>query len=232
MEVIRFFVASDPRMGAAERALAHSIAKNTSGPYEITFMRAGDPGWDGGPGYGSTWNIGREPGVPYSRQGWATDFTGFRWAIPELCGFEGRAIYQDVDQLDLGDMRELWEAPLAGAVKSVGQKTCVMLLDCARFAQVKGWPALAAIRGGVSMYHLRALLGKCREIDGSLPREWNMPDKWTPDTRVLHFTNMRTQPWKPWPEFFDYPAHRDERATRAFWTLHDEAPDDPTLRRN
>lgn len=221
---VRFFIASDPRMGKAERALEASIREHTTGPVEITWMRAGDPGWTVGPSNEcSTWNIGREGGHPYSRKGWATDFTGFRWAIPELCEFQGRAIYQDVDQLDLGDMRELFEMPMSGAVKAVGSKTCVMLMDCTRFGELAWWPSLIEIQQGQSMYGLAGQLRKNGEIDGSLSKEWNMPDRWTPTTRVLHFTNMRTQPWKPWPDHFAYPEHRDQRAVQTFWRYHDKA---------
>ena len=42
----------------------------------------------------------------------ATEFSLFRYVIPELCGFEGRAIYLDSDMICLGDLAELADWPL------------------------------------------------------------------------------------------------------------------------
>ena len=40
---------------------------------------------------------------------WFTDFTNFRWAIPEVCSFNGKAIYVDVDEIFLRNPRELFD---------------------------------------------------------------------------------------------------------------------------
>lgn len=39
-------------------------------------------------------------------------FSGFRWAIPEYCQFQGKAIYMDTDVIVLDDLALLWEHPI------------------------------------------------------------------------------------------------------------------------
>ena len=43
----------------------------------------------------------------FDRRGWKTGFTNYRYAIPSLGGHKGRAIYNDVDQIYLGDQFSL-----------------------------------------------------------------------------------------------------------------------------
>lgn len=39
---------------------------------------------------------------------WRTPYDGFKWAIPEYCNYEGRAIYLDVNMINLFDITRLW----------------------------------------------------------------------------------------------------------------------------
>ena len=116
---IRLYVGTDPQQAIAERALEASVRANTSQPVDITWMRYGDPGWDWG-------------GLD---AGWATPFSMFRWYVPETCGYKGRAIYMDCDQLALGDLTELWEweIPLGHCGMYAGRssfKADVILWQC------------------------------------------------------------------------------------------------------
>ena len=78
-----------------EKIYLYSLFRNTKADLDITFLRPKKfPEWD--------------------RWGWGTPFTCFRYAIPELCGFKGKAIYTDVDQMNLSDIAELWETDLEG----------------------------------------------------------------------------------------------------------------------
>lgn len=66
-----------------------------------------------------------------------TPFTHFRWSLPAMCQFQGRAIYTDVDFIFRADLAELWTQPIPGVfLAKVGKKglskTCCMLFDCAR----------------------------------------------------------------------------------------------------
>ena len=43
--MIRIFIATDDHSEAPDRVIEYSIRKNTSAEVDITFMRAGDPGY-------------------------------------------------------------------------------------------------------------------------------------------------------------------------------------------
>ena len=212
--MIRIFVGSDERMGKAELALEHSIRVRTQAEVEFTWMRSGDPGWD-------DWNIGRERGHPYSSNGWATDFTCFRFAVPNLCDFEGHAIYLDADMIVLGDIEELWDMRRPGRVVTT-KRPDVMVWDCAAVAG--RWPAPEIMKASGAMYTQYMLMIGDDRLDSSIPSIWNSVDRYTADARLVHYSDMRTQPWKPWPEAFPYEAlHRDPYAVTLFWNTYEEA---------
>lgn len=123
-DTIRLFVGTSPggEDYEAEAVLAYTAYQHASLPLEITWMRQSKSG-------------------PYS--GWKcgsgrTPFSHFRWSIPAMCGYQGRAIYTDVDFLVMADLAELWQQPVPGVLlaktsrKPGGKiKTCCMLFECA-----------------------------------------------------------------------------------------------------
>lgn len=226
--IIPIYIGSDPRMGAAETALAYSIRKHASRPVQLTWMRAGDPGWKVGTAAEvaagtADWDIGRAPGLPYTSTGWATDFTCFRWAVPELARKAGyaRAIYLDVDMVVFADVAELIDFDLGGlAFGRAAGRSDVMVFDCLHpFWQSEAWPSVDDMQTtcrGMSM-----LLTLCPP-SATLPAEWDELARYTPGkTKLRHFTNMRTQPWKPWPEAFTYKTLDGD--SELFWKIHREA---------
>jgi len=109
-EVLRFYIATDgTAMQKAEMALVYSIQKVCSVPFSVHFMdkHRPDPLWHG-------WNDKK----------WYTPFSNFRFAIPEVNGFQGRAVYMDVDQIILKDPKELFELEIPEDGISPGQ-ACV-----------------------------------------------------------------------------------------------------------
>lgn len=196
---IRLFVGTDPAQHIAERALEASIRKNTSMPVDITWMRRGDPGWD--------WGGHREPEEGNLWGRWATPFSLFRWAVPEACGYEGRAIYLDCDMIVLGDLRELWEwaIPVEKACASA-LKEDVLVFECCRASRLPMVPMDGAHRQYARHHCVR------------LPRCWNDRDKLHDDTKLLHFTRLATQFWKPYKGAFPYDEpHPDPKAEALFW---------------
>lgn len=150
------------------------------------------------------------------RQGKRTGFSFDRFAIPELAGYQGRAIYMDADMLVFSDIRELWEIPFngakviiqddipedkqatdrKGAPKKRIKQCAVMLLDCGNL----NWKAEEIIKGLDGkytyedlMYHLCIL--EESEIKYAVPYEWNSLEFYDENTRLLHYTDMYTQPW-------------------------------------
>lgn len=228
--MIPIFIASDQRSKECDRVLSHSITRHTIDPWIITWMRAGDSCWQTGSkeeieGVWHAWNIGRPNSIgPYSGEGWATQFTNFRWAVPELCGFKGRAIYMDNDTLVLRDLGELFELPMNGAaLLTRGWRSDVTLFDCAAFKDIP-WPTLDRMRAsGRNIIDYINLLC-CSGRMGKLPVEWNNIHQLTEDTGIYHFTNMRTQPWKPYPEVFAYDQeHVCPEAVNLWWEYCYEA---------
>ncbi len=201
---VKVYVGTDPRMHKAEIALEYSIYKHSTVPVDIVWMDFARGGlW-------ADWNIGREHGHPYAGQGWATDFSCFRFAIPEANHFEGRAIYLDVDMILVGDIKELFDLPMPSAVLIPSKGFDVMLYDCAAFKDRLWWPSIEEMKkSGARISDYGKLLND-RGMLAELSAAWNCcdGDGYEPaTTRLVHYTNMRTQPWKPYPDVFDYPPH-------------------------
>jgi hypothetical protein len=205
MNTIKIFVGSESGNQDAEIALEYSIRKTTSGPYIITWMSDGIPCslWQ-------HWNKGRSWRKQNSGTGWKTNFSAFRWAIPALCNFKGRAIYLDVDQIVLKDIRQMWELKMGGC-SYLGirpDRTDVMLMDCSKF---KGdwWPDLSTMKAsGWLQKHYQKLVEQNTEV-GKLDEIYNCLDGhgYCEQTRLVHYTEMKTQPWKPFPESINYRQH-------------------------
>lgn len=202
--VIKVYVGTDPRMHKAEIALEYSIYKHTKAKVEIEWMDFNRGGlW-------SDWNIGREHGHPYSGQGWATDFSCFRFAIPEANNFEGRAIYLDADMILLGDIQELFGTLMARPVLITPKGFDVVLFDCAAFKDKLWWPSIEEMKQSQASVSDYGKLLADRGVLGELPADWDCCDGigYNPaTTRLVHYTDMRTQPWKPYPDVFEYPQH-------------------------
>ena len=135
---MRIYLGSEPAQYRAERVFVWSVKKHRdlSRRYEIYLMKDLE-GFD--------------------RSKWKTGFTNYRYAIPALAGNQGRAIYNDVDQIYLADPAELFDAPMGeAAVLSINDKeTSVMLLDCEKLAPL--W-RLEETQRLQKHKHLRALV--------------------------------------------------------------------------
>jgi len=209
MNTIKIFIASEPGNEKAEQTLEWSIRNTTSGPFEITWMTDALDSWKG-------WNTGRDNRNQNSGKGWKTNFSCFRWAIPELCNFSGRAIYLDVDQLVLKDIREMWELDLRGAncLTIRPERTDVMIMDCSKFNQ-PWWPKIKDMKpSGKSQRYYRILVQEHGQI-GQLHGKYNCldGDGLSEETRLIHYTKMDTQPWHPFPNALSYKEHKNKVAS-------------------
>lgn len=189
----------------AQKVLEYSIRKSASGPVRVCPVKQSGPRVGG------------------------TQFGFVRFHVPSLHGYEGRAIYLDADQLVLADVHEL-AAQLTGSYslalvnepeghfgnKPVGRhnQTSVMVLDCAR---LQDWDP-ARMFDGVIPNRAEPGPGQIRYRDfmmlswfdpkriQPLDPRWNHFNIVRPDTRLTHFSHVRSQPWKN-------PGH----ALAAFW---------------
>lgn len=124
---IRIFVGCDPNNCDLEQmmVLDYSLHKHTQHSLEIVWMqlsRDPDSPWYSDPNTLQGWRTEK----------WATPFSGFRWAIPAYCHYEGRAIYMDTDVIVLSDIAKLWEQPIEGdaIVMAKGGKSSARLCTC------------------------------------------------------------------------------------------------------
>jgi hypothetical protein len=197
---VRVFVGADRSQALAVRVLEHSIKRHTELAVEVHPM--------------IDLPI-RAPKDPLNGQ--RTGFSFSRFCIPQLAGRRGRALYMDADMLVFRDIRELWEIPFDGAkvviqkevkfqeettgkpgAPAVRRKQCaVMLLDCARL----DWDIERIIDGldqgrydyDRLMYELCILAEE--DVGYRIPFEWNSLEHYDADTRLLHYTDVYTQPW-------------------------------------
>ena len=148
-----------------------------------------------------------------------TNFGFVRFLVPQMNGYQGKAIYIDADQLVFTDINELAQelddshtiALVNQPVgffggKPVGQhnQTSVMVLDCGK---LRDWNPETMFSHVVAnraernegQIHYRDFMmltwfdqSQIKAID---PR-WNHYNIVEPDTKLTHFSYVRNQPWK------------------------------------
>lgn len=181
---VRIFIGTERQQFRAERTLLWSIEvhRDPSRIYQIHLLRD-------------------LPG--FRRRLWLTGFTNYRFAIPGLCDYQGRAIYNDADQVYLTDPAELFDTAMDGAgfLAINDRDTSVMLVDCERMAGV--WALPAARRSSRKALEARA---RAEGLWGPLRGTWNTRDREYQQVtaELVHFTTLQTQPWRPFPDQFVY----------------------------
>ena len=135
-------------------------------------------------------------------------FTPVRFMPPELMGYSDRAIVVDPDVFAVSDINELFNREMEG--KSVFAKprpghkgkehyvaSSVMLMDCEK---LKHWNVReqfeAMFDGKLDYEDWIELRTEPLSSIGHLESYWNDFDRLAPDTRLIHNTKRRTQPWK------------------------------------
>ena len=204
-------------------------------------MRSGAPGWEVSEnGTGGTWRVGKATNAGWVKapgMNWGTPFSCFRMAVPELCGFEGHAIYLDSDMLVLGDIAELWAMkPTIGGIRCLAQnRTDVAVIDCAWFKDRKWWPTIAQMKpsGWRNFEYLSRLLIPHGALEPTLPASWNDCDgqlynKRPDDVKLIHYTNVLCgQPYRPYDNVAypkDYPfCTPSYTAGELWWQYYREA---------
>lgn len=203
---IRVFIGTEEKTEVARLVLEHSVRRHTKSP--VTFTPMLGPAWE------------------YPTDG-VTVGTGFslrRWMIPAACGWQGRAVYMDADQLVFDDVAELWAKPEAVPGEAGCQAWCtyqpdkfnanpwpqtsVMVIDCAR-ARASGhrwgWhvdKVLEYLRANpikeayANFMHAVWMVPPAARVGD----EWNHLNAYVPKgrpkhTRLLHYTAEDSQPW-------------------------------------
>lgn len=135
-------------------------------------------------------------------------FTPLRFAAPQLMNWQGRAVVIDPDVFAVGDIydlltRDMGAAAVMGrhrsgrAEKGYQVATSVMLMDCARLAHWDVEQEFGQLfRGEKDYKEWMVLAYEDPAHIGYLEDYWNDFDHLDANTRLLHNTKRRTQPWK------------------------------------
>ncbi len=135
-EKVRVFIGTEPKAEIARKVLECSIKRHSNSEVECIPM------------IGAAWQ--------YSTAGFqqGTGFSLRRWMIPAFCGWKGRAIYLDADQLVFSDIWDLWTKPeqIPNDKASVwctyqpdkynvkpAPQSSVMVIDCEKAKDEWGW---------------------------------------------------------------------------------------------
>jgi len=190
--MIRVFIGTDSSIHQkAEKVVEYSIRKNTIHDVDIQFIR---PGWKSG----------------------VTGFTTHRFLIPELCNYQGFAIYLDVDMLVLGDIKELWDYQTPGKWCTTKLRDDVSVIDCEAFKDIPKRKKLKPLK----KEQLKKFIGSARLEN--IPITWNHRGNPVSDTKLIHFTHLRSQPWKPSPKI-KYVPYPHKEAENLFFKYLKEA---------
>ncbi len=185
---IRLFVGADGTNCDLESqmVLEYSVRKHASQPVDIVWMQQAAEG-------------------PYA--GWKcasgrTPFSHFRWSLPAMCGYQGRAIYTDSDFIFLADIAELWNQDIPGVLLSKQPKkhfgkTCCLVFDCAKakghVPDLKHLRAMPDPQGTVSKY-----FKEHQELTSGFAGNWNALDGdgleiGDERLKAIHYTRMEHQ---------------------------------------
>lgn len=214
---VRIFIGSGEASRLERKTLIYSLKKHSRRPLDIAVFNGT---------HNTIEREGKSPVVaPMSldvKYRNLTEFTHYRWLIPQLCGHQGRALWLDSDIIALCDIGELFDLPMenhallarpAGEHGSGRWGLSVVLFDCAR-CRFDLDTIFSEIDRGLytedDFLWLAPAFRKHHPIDvGVLEERWNMFDRHDATTKLIHYTHLMMQPWKfprhPYGElWFDY----------------------------
>ena len=151
-------------------------------------------------------------------------FGPLRRMVPALLGFQGRALVIDPDIFAIGDVHELLSRDMGGKAILCRQKSewregrrlyssAVMLLDCSKLTHWQWEREIDELfTGQLKLGPWLWLLDESPGLVGLLEEEWNHFDTLTEKTKLLHNTEVRTQPWKT-----GLPVDYNEYAPESVW---------------
>ena len=172
----------------------YQLERLASAPVNITWMR-----------------LSRDPSSPFYSadnagwvtNAWATPFSAFRWAIPSVMGYTGRAIYFDSDFIPMADVKELADLALHPGrvmVAKGGNRYCCTLWDCA--AAVGHVPHYSVLmRDPNSHARMNAYFGRNNQFVQTFSplADWNVMDLVLPvdltqsKIKAIHYTQLHKQ---------------------------------------
>jgi hypothetical protein len=193
----RIFIGYDPTQQIAYDVLEYSLHRHAKEPIDVQPIDA------------DRLTSFQRPVDPLA----STPFTYTRFLVPWLCDYEGIALFMDSDMLALGDVCELFHLPMDGLALRVRQHdyrptesvkmggkvqtqyprknwSSLMLMNC---PLLRAWSKEAVeTRSGAWLHRFEPIPD---EQIGDLDPEWNVLDRMTGPTKLLHYTSGG--PWLP-----------------------------------
>lgn len=188
--MLRVFIGWDSREAECADILTYTLRKQSSVPLDIRYLKLGELDFS-------------RPDDP--RQ--STEFTYTRFLVPEICGYEGKAVFMDCDMICLGDMKQLEDLDMSdhalrvvkhdyrptASTKMDGQQQTVyprknwsslMLMNCAK---LQLWTTeIVQTQTGAYLHRFEDIPD---EQIGEIPNTWNTLDWMNEDTNLIHYTS-------------------------------------------
>jgi len=191
----RIFIGTEPNQYVTQRVLQFSIDLHADGSVETIPVRQ---------------KLARVGG---------TNFGFVRFQVPSFTSYSGKAVYIDADQVVLDDINQLVnslpsefsiglvtkpEGTFNNKVIPEGNQTSVMVLDCSKLSD---WriPEMfsnvvpnreSLLDGQIHYRDFMTLKWFDQSLVYSLAPTWNHFNLVRSDTKIVHFSHVRTQPWK------------------------------------
>ena len=138
-----------------------------------------------------------------------TEFSNYRFLIPELCGHKGRAIFLDSDMVCIGDIAKFFDQPMDGNAllakpEAYKGESCwglsQILFDCSQ-CHFDLETIFREIQSGqfsnLDLHQMKPPFLAVHPLKiGGYGSTWNVFDQCHADTDLIHYTNLGTQPWK------------------------------------
>lgn len=210
LETIRVFIGSGEASLLERKVAIYSLRKHTKRPLDIYVFN----------GTHNAIELNDHPPYPaplalrlkYKN---ITEFSLYRFLIPQLCNYQGKAIWIDSDTVCLSDIGSLYDTSLddydflakSEAYNHAGKELwglSVLLINCAQ-THFELETYFNEIEQGLYTYTdfscmSPAFLAHHPFKIGKLDPTWNVFDYYDRHTKLVHYTNLSTQPWK-------YPNH-------------------------
>jgi len=187
---IKVYVGSQEDQMLSVKVLEYSIKKRTDVSVEVFPLHKA----------GIEYPVPKDPN---NRQ--RTPFSFQRFLIPELNGFNGKAIYCDSDMQVLNDIKQLWNLPMASNdLLTVMNKEesnriiqfSVMLLDCNKLQWSINDIVKMLDNEELNYDSLMKEMRIAKNIGVKINSGWNCLEWFDKDkSSLIHYTDMPTQPW-------------------------------------
>jgi hypothetical protein len=205
-EALRVFIGSGEASLLERKVLMYSLRKHTKRALDIRVFN------------GTHDSLEREGAPPLPlrmpldiKYRNVTEFSNYRFMIPQLCERAGRAVWLDSDTVCLADIGDLFDAPMgaaailakADAYRGHGDARwglSVALFDCSRCffdVELHFREIGSQLYSYTDLHQLSPAFRKMHPVEvGPLDPNWNMFDRYDANTKLIHYTNLLTQPWK------------------------------------